>query len=119
MDAAETILRFKLHRDPLVHKTVIALIPTLAHYDTQTFSEHFMHKAMAHLLEQLSKPAERSFGMNVFLFFWSNYSLTLYLAFIAIGHVATSVGSDMKSFLEPIMDHIKQGLQMRGYVQRS
>ncbi|TDL23875.1 atypical/PIKK/FRAP protein kinase [Rickenella mellea] len=95
-DAAETILRFKLHRDPLVHKTVIALIPTLAHYDTQTFSEHFMHKAMAHLLEQLSKPAERSF------------------AFIAIGHVATSVGSDMKSFLEPIMDHIKQGLQMRG-----
>ncbi|TDL18565.1 hypothetical protein BD410DRAFT_816170 [Rickenella mellea] len=55
-----------------------------------------MHKAMVHLLEQLSKPAERSF------------------AFIAIGHVATSVRSDMKSFLEPIMDHIKQGLQMRG-----
>jgi FKBP12-rapamycin complex-associated protein len=63
LDSAEQILRFKSHRDSLVRSTVITLIPTLAAYDTQTFAEHFLHKAMGHLLTQLEKPSERSFGM--------------------------------------------------------
>lgn len=63
-DTADMILRFKTHRDQLVRKTVITMIPTLAAYDTQTFTEHFLHKAMAHLLQQLEKPTatERSLG---------------------------------------------------------
>ncbi|RDB15759.1 Serine/threonine-protein kinase tor2, partial [Hypsizygus marmoreus] len=96
LDTAEQILRFKSHRDLLVRKMVITMIPSLAAYDTQTFTEHFLHKAMAHLLTQLEKPNERAF------------------AFIAIGHTATAVGSDMKPFLESIMAQIKQGLQGRG-----
>jgi hypothetical protein len=43
---------------------VITMIPSLAVYDTQTFTEHFLHKAMGHLLTQLEKPAERNYGMN-------------------------------------------------------
>lgn len=39
---------------------------------------------------------------------------TCLIAFIAIGHTATAVGSEMKPFLEPVMNHIKHGLQMRG-----
>ena len=62
LDTAEQILRFKSDRDGLVRRTVITLIPTLAAYDTQTFSEHFLHKAMAHLLTQLTERSERSFG---------------------------------------------------------
>ncbi|KAI0792169.1 FAT-domain-containing protein [Abortiporus biennis] len=96
LDAAEQILTFKTHRDPHVRKMVITLIPTLAVYDDQTFSEHFLHKSMAHLLTQLEKPAERS------------------VAYIAIGHVATAVTSDMKTFLDSIMSSIKQALQQRG-----
>ncbi|OCH96265.1 FAT-domain-containing protein [Obba rivulosa] len=96
LDAAEQILSFKTHRDALIRKTVITIIPTLAAYDTSSFSEHHLHRAMAHLLTQLDKPNERS------------------VAFIAIGHVATAVGSEMKLFLDSIMTHIKQGLQMRG-----
>ncbi|KAH8093828.1 FAT-domain-containing protein [Cristinia sonorae] len=96
LDAAEQLLSFKTHRDPHVRKMVITLIPTLAVYDTQTFSEHHLHKAMGHLLTQLEKPAERS------------------VAFIAIGHVATAVGSEMKTFLDSIMAQIKLGLQQRG-----
>lgn len=96
LDAAEQILSFKTHRDLLVRKMVITLIPTLAVYDNSTFSEHFLHKAIAHLLSQLEKPAERS------------------VALIAIGHVATAVGSDMKPFLESLMTQIKQGLLLRG-----
>ena len=62
LDAAEQIMAFKISRDAQVRKMVITLIPTLAVYDTQTFSEHYLHKAMAHLLTQLEKPAERSVG---------------------------------------------------------
>jgi len=64
MDTADQILRFRSHRDILVRKMVITMIPSLAAYDTQTFSEHFLHKAMAHLLQQLDKPNERSYGMS-------------------------------------------------------
>ncbi|KAF9482580.1 atypical/PIKK/FRAP protein kinase [Pholiota conissans] len=96
IDTADQILRFRSHRDLLVRKMVITMIPSLAAYDTQTFTEHFLHKAMAHLLTQLEKPNERSY------------------AFIAIGHTATAVGSDMKPFLESIMMQIKIGLQGRG-----
>jgi len=64
LDTAEQILRFKSHRDGLVRKMVITLIPTLAAYDTQTFSEHYLHKSMGHLLTQLEKPNERSFGSH-------------------------------------------------------
>lgn len=62
VDTAESILLLRAHKDPLIRKTVVSLIPTLAEYDTQTFSEKFMHKAMGHLLEQLQKPAEKSPG---------------------------------------------------------
>jgi serine/threonine-protein kinase mTOR len=63
LDSAEQILSFRQHRDGLVRRMVITLIPTLAVYDTQTFSEHYLHKAMGHLLTQLEKPNERSFGV--------------------------------------------------------
>ncbi|EIW79336.1 atypical PIKK FRAP protein kinase [Coniophora puteana RWD-64-598 SS2] len=96
VDVAEQILRFKSHRDAVIRKMVITLIPTLAAYDTKTFAELFLHKAMGHLMQQLEKPTERSF------------------AFIAIGHTATAVGSEMKPFLELIMQQIKIGLQSRG-----
>jgi serine/threonine-protein kinase mTOR len=62
MDTTEQILHFKLHRDGLVRKMVITMIPSLAAYDTQTFTEHFLHKAMAHLLTQLERPSERYYG---------------------------------------------------------
>jgi hypothetical protein len=76
LDSAEQILTFRQHRDSLVKKMVITLIPTLAVYDTQTFSEHYLHKAMGHLLTQLEKPNERSFGTlpSHFRWPWSDFT---------------------------------------------
>lgn len=88
------------------------MIPSLAAYDTQTFTEHFLHKAMGHLLTQLEKPAERNYGMSVTIV--PTKELIWKPAFIAIGHTANAVGSDMKPFLDSIMNHIKIGLQSRG-----
>lgn len=67
LDIAEQILRFKMHRDPLIRKMVITMIPSLAAYDTQTFTEHFLHKAMGHLLTQLEKSNERNYGVHTFV----------------------------------------------------
>ncbi|KAI0078720.1 phosphatidylinositol 3-kinase [Panus rudis PR-1116 ss-1] len=114
LDAAERILNFKTHRDSHVRKMVITLIPTLAVYDTQTFSEHYLHKAMGHLLTQLEKPAERSVGMSIIAARHPEDADIVSEAFIAIGHVATAVGSEMKQFLDTIMAHIKTCLQMHG-----
>jgi len=62
LDIADQVLRFKSHKDPLIRKMVITMIPSLAAYDTQTFTEHFLHKAMGHLLTQLEKTQERNYG---------------------------------------------------------
>lgn len=115
LDTAEQILRFKSHRDLLVRKMVITMIPSIAAYDTSTFTGHFLHKAMGHLLTAVEKPNERTFGWCYkcrILGFITHFVS----AFLAIGHTATAVGSDMKPFLDLIMAHIKQGLQGRGSV---
>ena len=63
LDAADQVFRFRSHRDNTVRRMVITMIPSLAAYDTQTFTEHFLHKAMGHLLTQLDKPNERDIGL--------------------------------------------------------
>ncbi|EJD47416.1 atypical/PIKK/FRAP protein kinase [Auricularia subglabra TFB-10046 SS5] len=91
--SCESIFQFRNHKEVLIRRSVVMLIPTLAAYDTPTFCENFLHTSMSYLLSQLSKPSERSF------------------AFVAIGHIAKPVRSEIKSFLEPIMKNIKDGLQ--------
>ena len=66
LDTVERVLRFRSDKDGLVRRTVIALIPTLAAYETEIFSETFLHRAMAHLLMQLTEHSERSFGTSVY-----------------------------------------------------
>jgi FKBP12-rapamycin complex-associated protein len=61
-EAAEAVLAFKGNRDPLVRRMVIAMIPTLATYNTQAFKELILHKAMNHLFTQLERPHERDYG---------------------------------------------------------
>ncbi|KAJ6515088.1 phosphatidylinositol 3-kinase [Mycena vitilis] len=92
---AETVLRFRSHRDTLIRKLVMTLIPVLASYDTQTFCDLYLKKSMAHLASVLDKPNDR------------------HMAFIAIGHTATFVKSDIKPYLDSTMQHIKQGLQVQ------
>ncbi|KAJ7435254.1 FAT domain-containing protein [Mycena latifolia] len=93
IETADAILAFKANRDPAVRRMVVAMIPTLASYNTPAFKEQILHKAMSHLLSQLDKPHERDYAL------------------IAIGHTATAVGAEMKQFLEAVMSHIKTRLK--------
>jgi FKBP12-rapamycin complex-associated protein len=98
LDVSTRILNMRSHKDPIVRRMVITLIPTLASFDKQAFCENSLHVAAAHLIAMLDKPQERSF------------------AFIALGHMAVSVGAEIRSYLENIMNHIKNGFAQRGYV---
>ncbi|ELU37824.1 phosphatidylinositol 3-kinase tor2 [Rhizoctonia solani AG-1 IA] len=89
----ESILSLREHREPQIRRQVITLIPTFARYDRERFTDTFLHKSMGYLMATLKRPAERT------------------IAFVAIGHVASAVGSEIKQFLEQIMVHIKEGLQ--------
>ncbi|KAF8749146.1 Atypical PIKK FRAP protein kinase, partial [Rhizoctonia solani] len=82
--------------EPQIRRQVITLIPTFARYDRERFTDTFLHKSMGYLMATLKRPAERT------------------IAFVAIGHVASAVGSEIKQFLEQIMVHIKEGLQQHG-----
>ncbi|KAJ6556571.1 phosphatidylinositol 3-kinase [Mycena vulgaris] len=101
IETADAILAFKANRDPAVRRMVVAMIPTLASYNTPAFKEQILHKAMGHLLSQLDKPHERDYAL------------------IAIGHTATAVGAEMKPFLETVMSHIKGRLKEAAAVASS
>jgi FKBP12-rapamycin complex-associated protein len=95
-EICKQILALRAHRDTLVKRMVITLIPTLAAFDKAAFCETSLHVAAGHLIANLDKPTERSF------------------AFIALGHTAVSVGSEIRGYLENIMTHIKNGFLQRG-----
>ncbi|CAG8613704.1 7931_t:CDS:2, partial [Scutellospora calospora] len=56
----ETVHRYKDHRDGLIRRTVISLIPVLAEFDDKEFVATYVQKFMSHLLLQLKKDRDRS-----------------------------------------------------------
>jgi hypothetical protein len=122
-ETAEAVLSFRANRDPAVRRMVITMIPTLASYNTAAFTDQVLHKAMAHLLSQLSSSSSSNSSSSTFSStssFSSSFSsgggggvgtAERDYALIAIGHTATAVGAEMKPFLESVMSHIKARLK--------
>ena len=59
-NVCETVLRYKDHRDSLIRRTVISLIPILAEFNSEEFVAAYVHKCMLHLLGQLRRDRDRS-----------------------------------------------------------
>lgn len=59
-EVCDQILSFKDHRDPLVRRAVVELIPTLASYNHADFAAHYLHKTMLYLLGQLKNNRDRT-----------------------------------------------------------
>jgi FKBP12-rapamycin complex-associated protein len=64
-------MRLKEHKDALVRKSVIALIPLLAQSEPATFASTHLAACMNHLLSQLKKDKERAPGLCSLSFFLS------------------------------------------------
>jgi hypothetical protein len=66
IEVCDQILYYKDHRDPLVRRAVIELIPTLASYNHTDFAPNYLHKTMRFLLSQLKKDRDRTTGTSLF-----------------------------------------------------
>ncbi|KAF9586443.1 phosphatidylinositol kinase- protein kinase tor1 [Lunasporangiospora selenospora] len=103
IETCETVFKYRDHRDGLVRRAVIALIPDLAKYNPTEFAQAYLHKSMVHILNQLRKDKERTPMKEKDR---SN-------AFLAIGNVAVVAKADMGEFLDDILLCIKDGLRVK------
>lgn len=97
-DTCEKIYAYKDSREPLIRKEVTTLVPILAAYHPMEFSNTYLHKFMIHLQGQLKKERDRN------------------PAFLAIGKVASAVGSSIDAYLDGILVFIREGLSIKAYV---
>ncbi|KAH0559920.1 hypothetical protein GP486_003558 [Trichoglossum hirsutum] len=94
-EACEIVFKFRDHREQLIRRQIIALIPILASYAPMDFVASYLHKFMIHLQGQLKKEKERN------------------PAFIAIGKVASAVGSAVAPYLDSILVYIREALSLK------
>ncbi|KAI9673478.1 MAG: phosphatidylinositol kinase- protein kinase tor1 [Caeruleum heppii] len=94
-EACDIIYRYKDHRDALIRRQVVTLIPILASYAPLDFVNAYLHKFMIHLNALLQKEKDRN------------------PAFIAIGNVALAVNSAIAPYLNDIVIHVRQGLAVK------
>ncbi|KAI8458016.1 atypical/PIKK/FRAP protein kinase [Phakopsora pachyrhizi] len=95
-EISDQILSYKDHREALVRRAVVELIPTLASYNSTEFSVTYLYQCMMYLIEQLRKDRDRT------------------TSFYAIGHVASAVKQQMSLYLEAILASVKEALVNRG-----
>ncbi|KAI9850778.1 MAG: phosphatidylinositol kinase- protein kinase tor1 [Thelocarpon superellum] len=96
-DVCEIVLRYKDHREPLIRRQVVILIPILASYAPQDFVNSYMHKFMTHLSSQLRREKDRN------------------PAFIAVGKIAGAVGSAIAPYLDGILVQVREGLRVKAH----
>jgi FKBP12-rapamycin complex-associated protein len=94
-ETCDLILRYKDHRDPLIRREIINMIPILAAYTPPEFTANYLHQCMLHLQGLLKREKDRN------------------LAFVAIGKVASAVGSSIAPYLDSILSYVKEGLAMK------
>lgn len=100
-DTCEVALRLKEHKEPRIRTQIVIIVPILAAYAPSEFAQAYLHKFMIYLQGQLKKDKERN------------------SAFIAIGKIASAVGSAIAPYLDGIIVFVNQGLSVKAYVDHS
>lgn len=94
-EVCEIVFRHKDHRDVQVRKTVVLLIPELAHYSPTEFAQSYLHKFMVFLSSMLKKDKDRND------------------AFLAIGNIANAVKSAIAPYLDGVLIYVREGLSVK------
>ncbi|KAG0047331.1 phosphatidylinositol kinase- protein kinase tor1 [Gryganskiella cystojenkinii] len=103
MNTCHIVLQLKDHRDPLVRRTIINLIPELAAYNPTAFINFYLRRSLMHLIGQLHLDKERKVINET----------DRAMVFVAIGRIALVVQHDIDPFLNEIMQCIKDGLRIK------
>lgn len=64
-EACDEILRFQDHRNAIIQRTVIMLLPTIADYKPEIFVAKYLNQCMVHLIGMLRRDRERSTGRRM------------------------------------------------------
>jgi FKBP12-rapamycin complex-associated protein len=91
-ETVETVLKYREHRDHLVRREVVLIIPCLASYSPTEFATKYLHQCMLHLQGLIRKDRDRD------------------KAFLAIGQIANAVGVAIAPYLDGILGFIQEGL---------
>jgi FKBP12-rapamycin complex-associated protein len=91
-ETVETVLKYREHRDALVRREVVLIIPILASYSPTEFATKYLHQCMLHLQGLIRKDRDRD------------------KAFVAIGQIANAVGVAIAPYLDGILGFIQDGL---------
>ncbi|KIW08226.1 uncharacterized protein PV09_01154 [Verruconis gallopava] len=91
-ESCEFVMRYKDHKDGLIRREVINIIPTLASYAPSEFTSSYLHQCMLHLTGLIKRDKDKS------------------AAFVAVGKVAGAVGSSIAPYLEGILGYIRDTL---------
>lgn len=91
-EVCESILKYKDHRDGLIRRAVISLLPDLAAFDPDQFVSTYLGPVMSNYLVQLKKDKERP------------------VTFIAVGKVAIAVHRHISPYLESILKNVTEVL---------
>jgi FKBP12-rapamycin complex-associated protein len=105
MNTCHIVLQLKDHRDALVRRTIINLIPELAAYNPTAFINFYLRRSMLHLINQLQLDKERKIINET----------DRAMSFLAIGKIALVAQHDMDPFLNDVMQCIKDGLRIKRY----
>jgi FKBP12-rapamycin complex-associated protein len=97
-EVCEIVFRHKDHREPIIRRTVVLLIPELANYSPTDFAQSYLHKFMVFLSGMLKKEKERND------------------AFLAIGNIANAVKSAISPYLDGVLIYVREGLSLKSYV---
>jgi FKBP12-rapamycin complex-associated protein len=94
VEACDKIFLYREHKHPDIRREVTAIIPIAAGYYPAEFSSIYLHKSMNYLQGQL-KRGDRD------------------PAFVAIGKVASAVGSPIDAYLDTILVYVREGLSVK------
>lgn len=94
-EACDIVYKYKDHRDPIIRKTVVYLIPNLASYSPSEFGQTQLRQFMLFLTNMLKKEKERND------------------AFVAIGLIANAVKSDIGQYLDSVLIYVREGLSIQ------
>lgn len=100
-EACERILSYRDHRDPLIRREVVYILPILAGYAPKEFCNGYIHRSMSHLQGLLKLPKDRN------------------ISFIAIGQIANAVGSQIAPYLDNILLHIREALSIKARIKNT
>jgi len=91
-----SVLKFKSHSNRLVRETVIALLPKLAHFESEAFVRLSLEDSLQHIIATLKSS-----------------SSTRGTAYIALGEMALAVKDHIAPRLDECMELVKEGLSNR------